>query len=258
MNTINPESIISHSAQAKYYKYREPYLQDLFVQLSNKLQLNSESRLLDICCGSGELAKGFSDYVGKIYAIDGSAEMLAFAPPLKNTIYSQHDVNLTAFKAPEPVDHFVIGRAIHWIAADSLINMIKVNLKMGGRIVICSTQWAADWGSIYLSVLQEYKDQSARRFDFTGTETLRSAGFEGVDRFLVRRKGKFDLQFLVGHALSTSYGDSLKKLSLDIDRFKTTLFNNLSPHFKDGKLEGEFASWAIIYARTEDHNTRSD
>ncbi|MCE9506976.1 MAG: class I SAM-dependent methyltransferase [Alphaproteobacteria bacterium] len=258
MNAINPESIKLHSAQAKYYKYREPYLQDLFVRLSNKLQLNPESRLLDICCGSGELAKGFSDYVGKIYAVDGSAEMLSFAPPLKNTVYSQHDVNLAVFKAPEPVDHFVIGRAIHWIGPDSLVNLIKANLKTGGRIVICSTQWSADWGSIYSSLLREYKDQPVRRYDFTGAETLRGAGFEAVDRFSVRRKGKFDLQYLIDHTLSTSYGDSLKRLSLDIDRFRTALLNNLSPYFKDGKLEADFASWSRIYAKTGDDNTLPD
>lgn len=247
------ESITMHAPQAKYYKYREPYLRNLFVELSSKLQLNPESRLLDICCGNGELAKGFSDYVGRIYAVDGSAEMLSFAPPLKNVVYAQHDINSAVFKTPEPVNCFVIGRAIHWIAADSLVNMVGANLKAGGRIVICSTHWSANWGPAYAAILRDYKEPSNRQFDFSGAETLRAAGFEPVDRFSVRSRGAFDLEYLVGHTLSTSYGDNLKRLSSGIDRFKAALSNGLSAHFKDGKLEADFASGAIIYAKTGDY-----
>lgn len=250
MAAINPDSIALHSAQSKYYKYREPYLPALFDNLSSKLQLDRESRLLDLCCGNGELAAGFADRVDKIYAVDGSAEMLSFAPRHSRIMYSRCDINSEIFKTPELVDHFLIGRAIHWISAESLGNLVEHNLKSDGKIVICSTQWSTHdaWYEAYASLIGEYRNyENYRKHDFRGTGTLSEIGFKAVDRISLTTNFSFDLRYLIGHTLSSTYGDRLDKLSANIDRFESNIFKELSPHLREGKLNGELTSWAIIY-----------
>ena len=175
MATINPNSIALHSAQSKYYKYREPYLPAFFDYLSSKLQLYQGSRLLDLCCGSGELAVGLIDRVSKIYAVDGSSEMLALAPRHTRIFYSQCDINSEAFKSPELIDHILIGRAIHWISPKSLETLVRSNLRSGGKIAICSTQWSTKdaWYEAYASIVGEYRNcENYRRLDFRGSGDL--------------------------------------------------------------------------------------
>ncbi|WP_078461562.1 class I SAM-dependent methyltransferase [Solemya velum gill symbiont] len=252
MADTTPTTITLHSAQARYYRYQTPYLPRLFSRLAQRLDLTAESTLLDLCCGSGEVATGCIRHCGHIYAVDGSAEMLAQAPRAERIDYIQADVNDEAYKAPELVDHIIIGRAIHWVEADSLARLARANLKEDGRIIICSTCWGTEaaWFADYQRLTTPYKGGlGQRQIDTTGAGTLASIGFSAEDQLRVGRRLLVDIDYLIGHAMATTYGDRQIALANDFDNFSQRMRTTLSPHLVDGRLAMDVTSWAIVYCR---------
>jgi SAM-dependent methyltransferase len=248
-----PDAIARHSAQAGFYRYRVPYHPGLFAELAKRLKLGPASTVLDVCCGSGEVASGLVNHAGRIFAIDGSAEMLSFAPPHRQIVYARCDVNADAFRAPEPVDHFVIGRAVHWLTPQGLTGLMDRNLRNDGKIVVCSVQWQAEggWHPSYRSVLEDYtiRSRTKKTYDFTGADTLRAVGFQARDRFAIEGDFSFDLPYLVGLAQSETYGESLENLRANAGDFAADIGRVLSPYLRAGQLTMATTSWALIYER---------
>ena len=83
------------------------FCQDVFPVFERILipRLPPPARILDLCCGTGQIASRFAQLGYEVTGIDGSAEMLAFArlnSPL--TTFIQADVR--TFNLPEETDRF--------------------------------------------------------------------------------------------------------------------------------------------------------
>jgi precorrin-6B methylase 2 len=62
---------------AKYYaKYRAPYPPEIFADIARIFNLDGTGRLLDLGCGTGELAIPLAKYFEQVLAIDPDAGML--------------------------------------------------------------------------------------------------------------------------------------------------------------------------------------
>jgi SAM-dependent methyltransferase len=249
---VQPDSIARHSAQARYYKDRIPYHPELFAEVAWRLNLDQQSRLLDICCGTGEVAAGFAEHIGKVFAIDGSAEMLAIAQRNDKIVYAKCDVNADTYQAPESIDHFVIGRAVHWVSPQGLAALVSRNLAALGKIVVCSVQWQAkgDWRPVHRAVLRESNgEKTGGQHDYTGEETLASIGYRAVDGFAIAADHSLDVPGLARLTLAEAYGASLENLSTNRADFEVRLASAMSPYLRDGSLALEATSWARIYER---------
>jgi len=250
----NPVDIISpHSRQATYYqRYRIQYLENWFVELAKVLGLGPESGLLDLCCGSGQLVEGLADHAGEIVGIDGAQGMISLAKPFNNVSYICHDVNSSQSPtaiAGKRFDHIVIGRAIAYITDDSIRRYRHDHLAGNGSVVICGaglsprTEWALN--------LQRLRGSYAKvRGDFIGQEKLAKCGYFPDGRVSFRARAMFDLQFLLGYALS--FALSHEAIKADIARFRQRLIQLAQPHLVDGKLHGEIVNWALIYRPASD------
>ncbi|WP_339677008.1 methyltransferase domain-containing protein, partial [uncultured Gimesia sp.] len=62
-----------------YARYRVPYPQPLLSQVCEQAQLTGTGRLLDLGCGTGELAIRLAPRFQEVIAVDPDAEMLATA-----------------------------------------------------------------------------------------------------------------------------------------------------------------------------------
>ncbi len=246
------ESIAAHSAQAPYYKYRTPYLRPLFTKLAEDLGLTKESVVIDLCCGCGEIATGIKGHVGRVHAIDGSAEMLALAPRDEKIVYYQRDVNKEPLETPELADHILIGRAIHWIEEEALARIVRDNLRVGGKVVILSTQWApeGDWGPAYIRAMNKYKlNTSSDNADFSGKDKFSKIGYQNSGRIQFETRASMDIEYLTNYSISSSYGNDLQRIIGNIDEFRNDISNNLSPFLLNGALVETVISWAIFYER---------
>lgn len=244
--------IESHSAQAPFYKYRTPYLSGLFEGIITELGLDDQSVLVDACCGRGELSARLIERVGHIHAFDGSQEMLNHAFPHDRISYSLCDVNVDRFRAPQPVNHILIGRALHWIERDSLQQLVEDNLADDGCVLICSSAWTptGPWEMPYVRLLKRYcKNEKPAAAQFNGAEKMENAGFRLRDRIVCKADMRVSLRYLFGHTLSAAYGEDFDRLMANRKDFANNLVGSLSPFLVDGKLSQKTTSYAAIYER---------
>src|SRR6516164_8070513 len=189
------------NAASESYGYRLSYHRTFFEELSKKLNLNRESKILDICCGHGQLSMGLADKIKKSVAIDNSSGMLSGAPQHPSVVYVNHDINSPPPLPPsltnEKFDHFLIGRAIHWIRTDSLEDAIAKNLNAGGSIVTCGAGWSSNtvWLGDFQRVRSSYSD--GRKRDYRGLSKLAQIGFGVIDTLDIRYQVNCDLNFLL-------------------------------------------------------------
>jgi len=248
-SAINP--IESHSKIANFYKYRPPYTVDFFSQLSAKLRSGTDTNFLDLCCGRGELASGISSYANKIYAVDGSKEMLSNSIPKNNVTYSLADVNNDELIFTEQVDHFLIGSAIHWIKQEALKRIIDSYLKRNGTVVIAHPLFMFD--------MEEFNEPLARlneRFgkkrgnsvDLWGRDKLNKCEFKEINQVRILKNVEFGINFLFMNQLSYAYREFYEKVKSEPEAYKNEFMNTMTPFAKNGRLKAKLVNWAIVYS----------
>jgi len=247
------DSIAIHSAQANYYKYRTPYIPKLFSEIANNLDINSKSILIDLGCGTGEVASQLAKYAGKVYGYDGSSEMLSKAHKAPNISYHKADLNLIVPSIPQKANHLFFGRSIHWFPSVTLERLSNAMLKNGGAIVVCSTQWnpVGDWGSEYQAIVNSYIPRSLNKkiVDFTGKTNLTPINFMSTKKIAVETKVRVNINSLIGHTLSTTYRENLINLTGRIQEFSKDMNSRLQEFLDREEIILKVTSWANIYKK---------
>jgi len=257
---VDSISIDMHSAQSDFYEYRTPYIPKLFNAICEDIGVRKNSTLMDLGCGRGEVSGILANYAGKVYGIDGSQEMIDLAAKKENIEYQVVDLNLKNPSILNKVDHLFFGRSIHWFSADSLNRLASDLLIDGGKIVVCSTQWApiGEWGGVYFRTKEKFVTNMQRqRPDFTGKSNLGDAGFSPVKRFTVEADIKVSTDFMIGHTFSTTYQESLVNLRRQVIEFEQEMSDALKSYTQLDQLVMKVTSWAIIYEVTAPSVCRS-
>ncbi|MCB2051908.1 MAG: class I SAM-dependent methyltransferase [Novosphingobium sp.] len=249
---VDYDILKAHDKQAPFYKYRTPYARSLFPALVEKLSITPQSTLLDVCCGQGELAVPLAEHARKVYAIDGAEEMLAHARPHDRVEYARCDVNIDGFAAPAPVDHIVIGRALHWLKPDSLQRLIDANLAEGGKFVICSTYWYSGWDIIKTLNEIAHKYQIVDNYEkgaFDTREKMENVKFS--PEYLVKSRAVFKVrpQNLLYHFLSQAYGEKFDILYERSSELSADIQKVVAPFVKNGRVALPLISYGKIFRR---------
>ena len=253
VNSVASANIVKpHSDKASYYKFRAPYSQLFFKEPKKKLSLSPESRLLDLCCGSGQLAQGLAGAVDHVVAVDGADGMIAIAKPHPNITYVCHDINSTAKPLElygDSYSHMLLGRAIPYVSPQALKTLADNNLSGDGAIVVCGAGLNPQipWIANFKRLRESY---ASIRGDFIGATKLAELGFHLADTVLIKTPVVCNPRFLVAHALS--YALTHEKIVADINNFKTRVLQAVTPYIKGGELQGEVLSWALIYKHMPD------
>ncbi|GGU42429.1 class I SAM-dependent methyltransferase [Lentzea flava] len=108
----------SGEVAAYYARFRPGYPPPVVDAVVRELGLTREHRVLDLGCGTGQLAAPLSRHVEHVLAVDPEPDMLAHAPKLPNVewrVGSDADVpRLGRF------DAVVVGQALHWMDHERL------------------------------------------------------------------------------------------------------------------------------------------
>lgn len=116
-----------------YARLRPGYPSDLIESLIDSLRINNRSMILDLACGTGNLAKSLSARVKpNIICLDHSLTMLRY-----NRIVAR--LNAVAEALPlksAAFDGVLIGQAFHWFDFDRALNEIARILKRGAGFAI--------------------------------------------------------------------------------------------------------------------------
>lgn len=114
--------------------------------------------VLDLGCGSGELAQEIAGYGAQVVGLDASADMLAKA----RQQFPDLDFRLgdaAGFELPERFDAIFSNAALHWVpAAEAAIRQMRRHLKPGGRLV-AEMGGQGNVGQIVAAVLRQLQQR---------------------------------------------------------------------------------------------------
>lgn len=121
---------------AQRYDGSFSYVSGYGASLLDTLAPAPGERVLDLGCGTGELAAAITGRGARADGVDGSADMIAKAragfPELTFTVADGHD-----FSTDRPYDAVFSNAALHWMSRDpdAVIARTRAALRPGGRFV---------------------------------------------------------------------------------------------------------------------------
>lgn len=215
---------------AEYYaRFRPSYPAVLLEAIRTAVELDRAGAMLDLACGTGEVALAFADSVPEIWALDLEAEMIAVArrKAAERGIERIRWLVGRAEDAQLPQGHFGLvstGRAFHRLNRPLIAQRCLGWLRPGGYFVDLGADssglfeptepWQVAAAQVYRQWLPHAAKSSAAKSSAAPTvepakatteSVLRDAGFAEVAKheFPVRRI--WEVEQFIGYLRSTSY-----------------------------------------------------
>jgi trans-aconitate methyltransferase len=119
----------------KLYDGKHGFVTELGRDLIDLLAPRPGERVLDLGCGTGDLAAAIAELGAKVVGLDASSEMLAAA----RAKFPAHEFvhgDAASFRFDEPFDAVFSNAALHWVPdAEGVARSIASALRPGGRFV---------------------------------------------------------------------------------------------------------------------------
>jgi SAM-dependent methyltransferase len=217
---------------ACYSKSRRGYDESVIDWLADALALDRDSIVIDLGCGTGQLAIPISARVRAVVGIDPEPEMLARAAaeaarqrPTNVSWMVGSDGDLAALDVllgDRSVGALVIGNAIHLMDHARLFNSVYSLIRPGGGIALLANGtplWQQDspCSRALRAALEQWFD--TKLTSMCGTDrasrrmyaaALRAAGYSDVTETVLREYAdELDLQWVIGHLYSAIPQDQL-------------------------------------------------
>jgi SAM-dependent methyltransferase len=211
---------------AGYYdRYRLPYPAAMTGDLARRAGVSGRGRLLDLACGTGQLAFPLRRWFGEVWAVDAEPDMTEL---VRAKAAAAGDAGIRAVTsraetlraAPGSFELAVIGNAFHRLDRDLVAGRIGGWLEPGGHLALCwsSSPWdgPGDWQRALAALLERWRtalgagDRIPAGWDLArqrrpDAQVLSGAGLEsaGLREFAVEHR--WSLPELAGHVRSTSF-----------------------------------------------------
>jgi SAM-dependent methyltransferase len=236
-----------------YDRYRLPYPEAMLMDLVRRAAVPERGRLLDLACGTGQLAFPLRRWFAEVWAVDQERDMVdlvrakAAAGGAENVrpIVARAE---TLHAAPASFDLAVIGNAFHRLDRALVAGQIHGWLTPGGSLALCwsSSPWAGDdaWQRALAATLDRWTvalgaagrvpagwDRARQRRP--DLQVLSDAGFAVTGRYEFALEHRWSLPELAGHIRSTSFLPAAV-LGDQAAAFDADLAAALSPHCTNG------------------------
>ena len=236
-----------------YDRYRLPYPEAMVRDLVLRAGVSERGRLLDLACGTGQLAFPLRRWFREVWAVDQEPDMVELirakaaaggAEEVRPIVSSAE----TLHADPEHFELAVIGNAFHRLERDLVAGRILGWLKPGGSLALCwsSGPWAGEegWQRALAATLDRWQAALGaerrvpagwdlarqRRPDL---QVLSDAGFEVAGRHEFDIEHRWSLPELAGYIRSTSFLPA-SVLGGQAAAFDADLAARLGPHSDDG------------------------
>jgi SAM-dependent methyltransferase len=210
---------------APYYaRYRPPYPQALLDDLRRRLPVTGKGRLLDLACGTGQIALPLADDFPEVWAIDQEKEAVAYG---KSNAQARGAGNIVWVAAEaERVDLrrdfelITIGNAFHRLDRQQVASRSCSWLVPGGGLALLWGRAPWEGAGAWQRAMAELLDAWAERVGATDrvpagweaamdrdphAELLLRAGFDYQGRFEFPVLQTWTVTALVGFVYSTSW-----------------------------------------------------
>jgi SAM-dependent methyltransferase len=238
-----------------FYRCREPYPPVFFEAVAARLQLTKQSRLLDVGCGLGSLAIGFTPFVGSCNAIDPELGMLKAAREAAAEAGLDIAFILARIESLDcganPFDLVTIGRALHLFPREPTLTVLERIVARHGRIAVCGSIASAapvnDWTAKFKKVRSAWKSRYGKSpLSHNDNRWFAASKFRKLDETQVTHRHRVSIPHLVERALSFSstspaiFGERRPQFEAEIEAA-------VAPFAIAGFVEEELAVTATIF-----------
>ena len=237
---------------APFYSGRTPYLPEFFRVAAQASGLTKTDTVLDLACGTGELAAGIAPYCGTVYAIEKSPEMLARRGRTPANVFFLHaDVDDGgAIAIPERAFLALIGRAVHFFKRERLLTFLDGAMAAHASVLICGGGLTPSnpWLSAFEQLLKGYGRRGLSMDAVTGKDHFRDSAWMGIREIGVHGSVKLGLPELLRYALS--YSSIVSAILNDKANFEQELARLMAPYCGPSQqIDASIVSWSIQYSR---------
>jgi SAM-dependent methyltransferase len=250
------------SAAEHYLKGRPAYAEALFERVARLTNLTQDDAVLDLGCGPGQIALGFTPYAGQVTAIDPEPEMLRIAGAAAEAAgRSIRFIEGSSFDLTPALGTFrlvAIGRAFHWMDRRDTLARLDRMIAPGGAIALFSDKHPDlpqnAWRKVYDTVLDKYSAEDGARklrksHAFGSHETvLLTSTFSRLERIGVIEERRTPIEDFDSRLLSLS-SVSRDKIGDQADAMVAELRTEMAGYAVDGTVTEVVESQALIATR---------
>lgn len=251
---------------ARYYAaYRRDVPGSLLDAVAAAAGITQADRVLDLGCGTGQVAAVLSSLVGCVLAVDPEPDMLSglrarlVAEQVENVLpvlASDADLPAIARMFGPGFGAVTVANALHWMDADHVFGQSRRLLRPGGALVIISQgppMWLADasWARDLRAYLGQWAGSPLTGTCGTDRETaaerrvrMAAHGFSGVELIEHGYENEVDLTYIAGHLYS-----AMPQAMVPAERrseFESGLRQALRGHLAHGTVTERIDATALI------------
>lgn len=208
------------SAAAHYASHRPAYGEAAIEHLAERFDLDGTGHVLDLGCGTGEIAVPLSAHAGAVVGMDPSAPMLREARRRAREAGRENvgwvvgsDATLSALGSPLRLT--TVGRAFHRMDQRVTLDRLVTLTEPGGGVALLGdpewlTRGAAGWQDAVHAIAAEYVDDLPERtgpieYDEPYNQLLADCGYRDVEVAEFPFEREWDADGVVGYVLSLSF-----------------------------------------------------
>jgi len=249
-----------------YATHRKPWPDNFLMDVATACHFDKTGNLLDLGCGTGQLAVPFSIWFRHVYALDLETEMLVRA----NSYASENNVKNISFlesaaeNFPEDLPNIkavTIAQAFHWMKREILLSKLEKFLQEDAVLILlnearpeleisCSGPVHSTWQSSLKEAMNKWigdPDPTLHPIYTRKThiDTINASNFAIADNVVHNIERTLTIEDVIGRCLSITFcgPDYLK----DKSAFVEDLRQVLSPHATEtGNLSETVEMEALI------------
>jgi ubiquinone/menaquinone biosynthesis C-methylase UbiE len=149
---------------AAFYEQRARYAQDAIDFVIERLGLDGTSRLIDLGCGPGTLARRFASRVAEVIAMDPDADMLAEGQRLaaSEELSNIHWMQAGSAELGQVKGMFraaLMGQSLHWMDRDQVLRDFHRLIEDGGGIALINPgrrRPQESWEPVVAEIVERY------------------------------------------------------------------------------------------------------